>query len=413
MSKVKLLIVNESLAQGGSEKWIYEICKAIDKEKFEVGILTDKNYLFTDEARNFKNYHYHELKKMGVEMYEYLDLDVKRTPLGLGIHRAKRLVRHLLGKTKTKISPKVRDLLQTYDVVCIMDYYNYITLKEVIHKYCEERFFIVLHSNKAQFDFDPYAIFDKDKQYNFTYVSPIQIEEIKSTKLDVQKDNFFFNPLVSDLSGYEHIFNPITDEPIVISIFSRIANTRMNDQFIQAFAQIQQKLQHKSVLHIYGEIIDKDYYDHLQQLISSLNIESGSVKFMGHTKDMAASIKNDKVNVYWGHITNSSCGYSTIEIGAMGVPSFFWTWDEIGESENDDPDDNLMFLHNKLDGFVDSNLKYLSNNKLLAELSGKQREFFISRHHITGKIKDFENYVASFAKNSEKIRRKIASPSYL
>ncbi len=62
MNKVKLLIVTVSLAQGGNERWIYEICKAIDKEKFEIGILCSDKYLDEQKDIDFGNYYYDELK---------------------------------------------------------------------------------------------------------------------------------------------------------------------------------------------------------------------------------------------------------------------------------------------------------------------------------------------------------------
>jgi len=57
-----LLIVCAFLDQSGSKRWIYEICKYINKEKFQVGVLTDEKYLNAGREHTFENYYYHELK---------------------------------------------------------------------------------------------------------------------------------------------------------------------------------------------------------------------------------------------------------------------------------------------------------------------------------------------------------------
>jgi hypothetical protein len=117
---------------------------------------------------------------------------------------------------------------------------------------------------------------------------------------------------------------------------------------------------------------------------------------MGHTKDIAASIKRGKVNVSWGIAINTSLGYSSIEIGAMGVPGFYWNFDEETEAATIlEQTNGAMMVHNRTDDFVADNLKYITNKDSLAELSARQREFIFNRHHIPDRIKIFEEYVVA------------------
>jgi glycosyltransferase involved in cell wall biosynthesis len=269
-------------------------------------------------------------------------------------------------------------------------------LKTGIHKLCEGKFFIVLHSHKIQYSADPYSCFDKDKKYKFTYFCPKQVTEISSSGFDLEKNDFFFNPLVINLSNYPYLFNPGSKGPFTIAVFTRIANSKPIEPFIKAFAKIQKQTQYKCMLNLYGEIIDEDYYHHLRQLICSLGVNDNSIRFMGHTKDISSTIKQDKINLYWGVAINTSIGYASIEVGAMGIPSILWNLDEstdftlVLKQTN-----NLMIVHNKLDDFVSSNLEYISNDTLLAELSVKQRDYIINKHHVSNSTTNFEKYITS------------------
>lgn len=398
MRKIRFLIVSGSLAQAGNERWIYEICKAMNKETFEVGVLCGKKYLKIEKDQNFGNYYYHELKKLGVRLYEYLDDKPKSDPISRIVYRSMRLARHLIGKPKTKTSKQIVSLLKESDVICLIDFYNYSPLKDVIHKCCEGRFFIVLHSHKVQFDYDPYYWFEKDLIYRFTYCCPKQVTEIESSGLSLEKNDFFFAPLVLDLSDYPNLFNPIKNKTLIFSIFTRIAWTKSIDVFITAFAKLREQLSYECVLNVYGEIQDEQYHQQLQQLMSEQGLNTHSVRFMGHSLDMAESITQDGVNIYWGIAMNASCSYSSIEIGALGVPCFFWNQDAITDYRTIlEQTGNSMIAHNDIRNFVADNIRFATDDGLLSELSARQRRFFTERHDISNKIKDFESYIAAIA----------------
>ncbi len=100
--------------------------------------------------------------------------------------------------------------------------------------------------------------------------------------------------------------------------------------------------------------------------------------------------------MYWGLAINTSVGYASIEVGAMAIPSIFWNFDEQADFASIlKQTDNLMMVYNRTEDFVEANLKYLNDEKLLAELSVKQHEYFIDRHNIKDRIKNFEDYVVS------------------
>lgn len=403
MKKVKLLIVNATLSQAGSERWIYEICKSIDKEKFAPAILCDRKYRRVDKNINHYNYYYYKLKDLGIPLYPDADFHAEEIYWRRGVNKFQRIVNRISNKIFNKINVsadrKVINLLKSFDVICVIDFYHYANLKKELERWCGDKFFVVLHYHKIQFDYDIYSCFDKDKKYNFTYFCPKQLADLASSGIDIKNNDFFFNPLLLDLSDFPYFYNQITDEPVVISVFTRIARVKPINMFIEAFARLREQLPRDCVLNIYGEIRDKDYYAELQQMIADLNLDENSIRFMGHTSNIAETIKNDKINVYWGLSISTSVGYASIEIGAMGVPCFFWSLD----AENDfnlilEQTDDSMLVHNKTEEFVASNLKYLNDDRLLTDLSIKQRSFLIGRHDINDRIKNFEDYTLSIAR---------------
>ncbi len=396
VNKTKLLIVYPSLDQAGSQRWIYEICKHIDKDKFEVAVLTGEKYLNSGDEYTFENYYYQELKRINIPLFEYISKKKKKTLWHRGINKIQRGIYKILNKETIKTNPKIIKLLESFDVVCLVDIHGYGPVQSEISKLNLNNFFIVLHSHKVQFSYDPYNILDKNKSYNFAYFCPKQIEELSESGFDEQNNRFFHNPLVLNLSDYPNLFNPVTENLVVISVFTRISKQKQIDVFIKAFEQLQKRLSRRCVLNIYGKIVHQDYYEDIQQLIKSSEIIEDTVCFMGHTHDIAATIIKDKINMYWGTTLDTSVGYSSIEVGAMGVPSILWNENsETTAAYPEEQTNGSMIAPNRIDDFVERNLNYLESDESLEELSIKQREYFIKTHNVTDKIIDFENYVVS------------------
>lgn len=409
MKKIKLLIVSFNLSQAGSERWVYEICKNIDKKKFEVAVLCDRGYKRIEQVRNHYNYYYYELRKLNIKLYPYLEYlahEADARKLYDKMPGKSFYLRRFVNKAINKIFYKkgyptdlrIPNLLRSYDVVCLIDFYNYSYL-EVIH-HCNDKFFVVLHCHKIQFDGDVYRCFNNDYSYNFAYFCPQQIDELGESGVITERNNFFYNPLLLNLSDYPYVFNPIGSQSIVISVFTRISRMKPIDIFIKAFGKIQKQMRHKCVLNIYGEIQDEGYHQDLQQLAAKLKINKDSVRFLGHTKNIRKTLEEDKVNIYWGFSTNTNMGYASIEVCAMGIPGIFWNLvGRIDFASLFKQTNGSMVVHKEMNDFVADNLKYLADNNLLAELSVKQRDYLISRHNITDKIKDFENYVVSLSES--------------
>lgn len=398
-NKTKLLIVYRGLEQAGSQRWIYEICSHLDKESFEVGVLCDRKYVNCSHESNYENYYYLKLKELKICLYEYIG-DEKQGIWNRGIRKIRRAVNKFLPNIivadAVAINHKIVKLFELYDVICVVDFLGYKAVKKELYKSKNIKFFVVLHSHKFQFKTDHYNHFDKTKSYNFTYFCPKQITEISESGIDIGKSNFFYNPLILNLTNYPYLFNPLNNNRIIIAIFTRISRMKPIDVFIKAFAKLRQQSLDKCILKIYGEVQDQNYYQQLQDLIKTLQMNNQDIIFAGHVEDIAQTIKQDKINIYWGMSINSSIGYASIEVGAMGIPSVFWNYDDQTSSIYvQEQTSGVMLSYNHISDFIDSNLIYLSSNSSLADLSIKQREYFTNNHNIVSRIERFQDYVKS------------------
>ncbi len=400
MDRIKLLIVSNTLPQAGSERWIYEICKHIDKQIFDVGILCNEMCIRFGDKPNFNNYYYLKIKELGLSMYPIIEADDGRTYLRRSIDKILRGVKKAVGKNGQYVNPRIARLFKEYDVVCVQDFFNYRILKEEANRIQDNKFFIVLHSHKLQFSYDPYRCFDKERIYNFTYICPKQISEIASSNLNIDKNNFFYNPLVINLTDYPNLFNSV-DDTLVISVFTRISSMKPIDQYLKAFELVQKQSAHNCRLNIYGEIQQEEYFQQMQRLVEDLSIKE-MVHFMGHSSSIAETVRKDKINVCWSSSTNTNIGYASIELGAFGVPCFHCNAGEDESSQISEQTGGAILTYNKINDFVEAFLKYASHNESLAALSAKQREYMMKNHNIGNKIKDFENYVISIKNSGEK-----------
>lgn len=391
------------MAQGGNERWIYEVCHSLDRQRFEVGVLCGKRYAENNSgAINFYNFYYHKLKDLKtVALYEYLDAYVKPTFFHLGVHKAKRAYNKIFRGGRNKISRKITDLIESHDVLCVLDFYAYNILKDYFERHDETDFFILLHTHKAQVDFDPYATFDKEKRYNFAYFAEKQIKELGESGVDTARNNLFYAPLLLDLSDYPNLFNPLAgDGAVVISMFTRVTTTKPIEPFIQSFGQIQKQSKCAVKLNIYGEILDAEYHKHLKKLASASGVANDSIRFMGHAHDIAETIKRDAINIYWGSTNNAVLGYSSIEVGALGVPCIFYDLDDAIDFTRAGATDEAIPVYNRINDFVGCNLKYIENGERLDELSKKQRAYIIAKHNTEGRIGELEDFIISLRKRA-------------
>ena len=390
------MIVNGNLAQAGSERWLFEICKHINKEKFEVGVLCYKKYAKQNGTVNYSNYYYHKLKQLKVNLHAlFPNTDDKPTYFTRGINKIRRKMYKITRNPGLITDSAIVNLFRNYDVICIVDFNYYRIIKNEIHQVPSEKVAISLLCHKFQFESDPYVWFDKDRKYNFIHFCPNQADELASSNIDVRANNLFRFPLAMDLSEYSLIFNPIIDNSVVISIFTRISKMKRIDVFIESFAKMSRTATAKLTLYIYGDVQDEDYYQELQRQIADYEI-TDAVRFMGHSSDMAESIKQDKINLYWGLSIGASVGFSSIEVGAMGIPSIYWSVDKSSDHARiADQTNGAIIAHNNINEFVGANLHYISDPELFAQLSAEQRNYFFTVHNIKENIEEFEAFVVS------------------
>jgi glycosyltransferase involved in cell wall biosynthesis len=395
MNKVKLLIVSWSLMQAGSERWVYEICRSIDKDRFEVGLLTARPPGNAEDDLFWTTYP-KKLRDLDIPIFPFISVDERSTAERLW-DKGQRVIRGLFGKDAGYVNPRIVDLFRQYDAICVIDFYNYIFVRNELHTICPKSFFVVLHCHLVQFDTPIYDSFDRNKTYDFTYFCPKQIEEVAEGGHDKARNRFFYSPLVMDLSSTPNLYNPPQDE-VLFAIFTRVAPTKPIDAFIESFYEIKMNCHRQVKLLIYGEVVDQLYFEKLWNKMSGFGLGENDIVFKGHAPNMAAAIAQDRVNIYWGLSINTSVGYASIEVGAMGIPSIYWNLDtNTGSDYVSEATSGTLISHNVIGDFVKTNLALISDDETLAALSLRQRAYFLRESDISQRIGAFEDYVISIA----------------
>lgn len=402
MKRTKVLLVIPGLEQAGCQRWIFEICSNIDKDKFDISVLCHKRYLGSGEESKFDNYYYLKLKDLNISLYEYIGADGLNTLWQRGTNKIKAAINKALQKKHIRTNHLITELFRTNDIILLADSFTFNRVEHELSRSGNDNFLVLLFTHRMQFVHDPYSAFRKLKNGKFVYFCPNQIAELGENGVHLVEENLFNFPLVLNLTNYPYLFNPVSNGNIVISIFTRIVKSKPIDIFIEAFAKLQKLSQHKCVLNIYGEISDENYQKELLDSSRSLGLDPETVHFKGHTMDIAKTIQEDRINIYWGMGMNMSVGYSSIEIGAMGIPSIFWNYDHKSSSTFVQEQTNgQMFGFNQVDDFVKANLDFFENTDFLKEVSIKQREYFFRTNNIVDKIKDFEKYIEVLTANSQ------------
>jgi glycosyltransferase involved in cell wall biosynthesis len=377
-NKYKILFIHSQLVQHGSERYLFELCKSLNKDLFEIGILT--------RFFNIKNnYYYPKLIQLGCKIdtrlisKRYLNYFFRNTyNNNIFIKKITNIFFNFINLLINKKYLNKFDLIivigiETYcDTVSpLLDSHSNVIIHHVTHKFQFNRnYYLELNQNKI--------VINDDQQK----------DELSESILKNQ--DLFFLPLPMNFSdtvnlGEKIVFNH--KEKIKIGIFSRLYKDRPNEPLFQLFYALSRKVSNVE-LYFYGSG-DPDLYSNLLQ---ELNIKD-KVIFKGHSESIANSIIEDKITILWLVSMDKSISYSSIEIAALGMPMVFWNL-SLKKSHNDliKETNNALNSFNNIHEFVEYNQLILSDKNMLRENGQNLRNYVINYFDINNNIKDLEKY---------------------
>ncbi|MCH2223363.1 MAG: hypothetical protein MK066_01245 [Crocinitomicaceae bacterium] len=387
--KKNIVFVVDTLAQHGAERYLFEILKAIDKNKFNPTVLC------TYPLNESNNYYEAQIYALGIpietyshgELYSEIEHLGKRRLLNAFTYRSQTM----LGRKKQlnqRIENVLREKLLGYDIISILKIETFNRFPKIFAEFPNT--IIHLLSWGIQYMENPYESLP-NRSYQFVTMIESQQDHVKETSFKhISSPDFkFFNfPLILDLENRKNTYEPNVETPI-IGVFSRINFDQPTIMFLFAFHSLLKRLPNAK-LYFYGKYLEQSIYDFYLQTTKVLGIEK-SLHFKGHVPNLQETIIKDEITMGWMNIGNSTLGYSSIEIASFGLPMTFFNIEKHDPSKIDD----RLSVFNDMESFVEHSFEVISNEDKIKAESNKTHDFIISNHSAKKRIGELENLLLS------------------
>lgn len=296
----RVAIICGSLAQAGTERYVYELCRALDRTRFLADVLTIAPW---GVGRQF---YAQPIRELGSRIRPILPLFYFRSfprPLRPPLLAAQSMYRWL-------VLPR---LLAKYDLLVVvhLDY-----LSDVDFMLPRNAALVVhLTTHLRQHRHDYYSKWPHHRRGSIICMDNVQQREATAGLGNVIIDKTVVG-LPVDTSQFTAIDSWPEPRRLVVGCFIRIEPDRHPLPILRAFAALATKTD--AELRFYG----RGDASHLRVETERLGIAS-RVKFPGHVGDLRRAVVEDGVTFGWGTAEDAFFGYSGIELALLGVPTYF------------------------------------------------------------------------------------------
>ncbi|GAC1304801.1 MAG: hypothetical protein NVSMB24_12780 [Mucilaginibacter sp.] len=384
--KIKILFVLSQLVQHGSERYLFEICQSLDKNKFQVEVMTRK-YFVKD------HYYYKKLIDLNIPIHRKL---ISKRHLRFPIKRLynktpylRRLIEKIHGII---VGIEYKGFFESYDVIAVIGIETYC---DALMPYLDKNKNVIIHHVNHQFQFER-NYFDECPQDKIVVVDAQQELEIRNSSLS--HASLYHLPLSMKLSNRPNLNSKIASaKPVRIGVVSRLFADRPNEPLLRCFHAVDRAVEAR--LYFYGSGNPKLY----DQVIDELRIRD-KVVFLGHEEDLENAIIRDKLSMLWLVSMGSSISYGSIEVASFGVPMVFWnlstmTYEQILADTN-----NAMHSFSDIIQFVEFNKESLKDPKVLKSIGIKLREFVSGKFEIANYIDSLQEYYQNVAMDNSSMQ---------
>ncbi len=375
--KVKVLFIVSEFYQAGAQRFTYELDRAIDKNHFEVNILS---LLPLGHNANWEDHYFTKHVELGTKVFFLSDIDKPFIP-----DWSQRIKKKLLNVPFPDRYEALNTFLDAYDVLYFVGEYNYPELEGKMTPAVRAKCLINIHNSIIQNPAN-YARYDKSQTYHF--VSGFRENEIKSELSVFENFHHTFLPLSINLDDHGKLWSfHDTDKPR-IGIFTRLTFSKPIDPFIYTFHILLERLP-GAELHIFGN--GDPEKEGISKYIRHLGL-TGKVKFHGHQKDMKATAMKEKLNLVWFHgYYGIPGGFAGFDICSIGLPQLFWDF-----SHSDAGVDTEFPMYNNIVAFADRTVRVLQDAQEAEKLSLAQYQYIQEYKNIQRWVGSLEKLFRSF-----------------
>jgi len=369
-NKTKILFITSEFWQGGAQRHLFEIERAINKVCFETTILSLRDL---GSNVSWKDHYYSQYEKKGTEIYFYNQINQLQKYTIL-----ERIKRKLFN---TKLLPErwpLISFLNKYDKFIFVGEYTFPIIEKWMSNEMRTKAFICIVFSIYQVP-ENYYKYDKSKEYNFISSFKNLNEEFKG----FTKINHHYFPLSISFNDEDRKWQPEKKAQKIIGLYTRLTKHKPLDVFLMALHLL--RLQGMDViLNIYGngDPSELGILNNVEAL--SLN---NYVVFKGHQENLIESAMSEHLDLVWSHsYYGFPGGFASMDISSVGIPQVFW--DFTPSCENKFNDEFKVF--NNINKFVEYNMLLLEDSNFAIKIGENQYKSIQSYNNIDENIKIME-----------------------
>ena len=372
MKKKKILWVVYDFNQAGGQRYVYEICKALDKEKFEIDFLKATSI---GHDKNWHNeYYYQPTLDLGCHVFLLEDIiREKRLPekgFSKMLVKSKKVIQNFSSPGEQQPSNKKKEQIETflsgYDHINFSGLNVYKTVG-LGYNIKPKNSFIHILSAKFQDKKDIYEELDKEGSYHF--VSGFSNDTLGFELKGFTNYRHTYYPLAFETIPYDIKEKEKSNKPYVIAVFTRLSSMKPLDPYFYALKLLLERGANVE-LRVYGAGNPEEVG--LLRQLNYLYI-ADKVSFPGHVESIPELLKTAGIDLLWFQSNNQlPAGYAALEIAMSGLPQVFWDFADIGLKN---PIGEIFPSFTSLTSFVEFSEELLKSSDLRKRLGLKQREY--------------------------------------
>ena len=400
--RCRILFVTNSFFRAGSERCLYEVCRALDKSRFEIEVLTPRSF-----RPSADQYYYAKLRDLGVVVHRRLTRPVYFTRILRGIGRSpawRRFVDRVHGSW-------LRWRLQSFrhhDVIACILIEPFKSLQYALRP--GDPYVVHLMAHRFQYSYDPYADCRADLPHRMIVMDPVdQRRDLEGTPCS-DAETFYFPMAMPFGARPVRRLSSRNRPPFKIGIVSRVGPDRPLVPFFDALQRLRQSAD--TTLHIYGSGDARPF---------AAGVEgrglSNAVVFEGHADNVEQRLEDDGVDLVWMISIGAVIGYGSVETAGDGVPVLFYNLSRLTPDEEvRHQTDGAMHVFSDAAGLADFSRELLLAPDRRSDVASRLREYVRREHDIAHHIERLEAYylrvarqAAPVASYSERLANWIAS----
>lgn len=368
MEKIKVLFVVSEFWQAGTQRFTYELDRAIDKTIFEIYILS---ILPLQSSTRFKDHYYQKHLDLGTKIIFLNEIKKERRPTIV-----QRIKRKLFSIKLPDLNKEYIDFYDQFACISVMGEYNYKEISSYLKDENKRKLVIQIQNSRFQHP-ELYLHFDKNEKYHF--VSSFGLDQIKWELEEFQNYSHTYYNLNLKFENKKFKSNYIKNDKPKIGIFTRLTYTKPLDPFIYTFKSVT-NIFSNAELHLFGS--GNPIEEGVMRFVNQLQLEE-NVFFRGHQENIIETALREELDLVWLHGYHGiPGGWAGFDIATAKIPQLFWNF---GASPG------TIFrpffpMFNDTQAFANASILLLTNPDKSQKIANEQFEYINEHYNIENNI---------------------------